>query len=236
MAVKNHDKLIKALQILSGVIMLGMIVLCLYFMKKFNINVFHIEDVACLIKGNTLEIALYIIAFSVVKTFALIFPPAVIFAVCGFLMPSYWSGLLVNLIGLLLSFPLGYYLGKFTGTGMVSTLKKRFKAVRKIENFADANETMMTFAVKLAGIIPNDMSSLLFGAMRVSFKNFMIGSTLGSVPLILSYSAVGYLLRTAENKFWLLVLLAAMIIFYIVVASLITKGFISKARKMKNES
>lgn len=216
--------------------MLGMIVLCLYFMKKFNINVFHIEDVACLIKGNTLEIALYIIAFSVVKTFALIFPPAVIFAVCGFLMPSYWSGLLVNLIGLLLSFPLGYYLGKFTGTGMVSTLKKRFKAVRKIENFADANETMMTFAVKLAGIIPNDMSSLLFGAMRVSFKNFMIGSTLGSVPLILSYSAVGYLLRTAENKFWLLVLLAAMIIFYIVVASLITKGFISKARKMKNES
>ncbi len=235
LAIKNHDRLIKALQILSGIIMLGMIVLCLYFMKKFNINILHIEDVACLIKGNTLEIALYIIAFSVVKTFALIFPPGVVFAVCGFLMPDYLTGVLVNLVALLLSFPLGYYLGRFTGVGMVSALEKRFKAVRKIEHFADANETMMTFAIKLAGIIPNDMSSLLFGAMRVSFKNFMIGSTLGSIPLILSYSALGLVLRTAENKLWLVLLLTAMIVVYIVIASVITKVFISKAKKMKDE-
>ena len=235
MAVKNHDTLIKTLQILSGFFMLAMIVLCLYFMKKLNINILHIEDLADLIHGNTLEIALYIIAFSVVKTFALIFPPGVVFAVCGFLMPDFFSGVLVNFVALLLSFPLGFYLGKFTGSGMVSALEKRFKTVRKIEHFADANETMMTFAIKLAGIIPNDMSSLLFGAMNVSFKNFMIGSTLGSIPLIISYSALGLVLRTAENKFWLVLLLTAMIVVYIVIASVITKVFISKAKNMKDE-
>ena len=225
---KNFSGFIKVLQIASGILMLGMVILCIVLMNKYNIKVTNIPQLAGMIQGGTVAIAAGIIAFSVIKSFALIFPPAVVFSICGYLMPDYFTGLAVNLISVFLSLSIPWFLGKFTGAGMVDTLKSKFKAVKKIDDFAGANETQMTFVVKMSGILPGDLSSLLFGAMNISYKNYMIGANLGNLPLVIVYTGFGVALRSVGEKPWLAAIPVLAIIFFVIISGIITKKMIAK--------
>ena len=235
MAIKNYEKLIKILQISAGIFMLAMVILCIYLTQKYNIKVSNIPELSEKLTGGTLTLAFGIILFSVVKSFALVFPPAVIFSICGYIMPNFWTALLVNIISVFLSLSIPYYLGRFTGAGMVETLKGKFKAIKKIDDFAGANEIEMTFAIKLSGIMPGDLSSLLFGAMGISFKNYTIGANLGNLPLVIVYTFFGITLKNVGEQPWVAAIPVAVIIVFMLIASLITKRLISKTKAKQNK-
>ncbi|MBR4049731.1 MAG: TVP38/TMEM64 family protein [Clostridia bacterium] len=230
MADKNYGKLVKVLQVAAGIFMVAMVVLCLVLTKKYNIKVTNIPEISRQITGGTLAVSLGIILFSVVKSFALVFPPAVVFSVCAYLLPNFWLALLVNIISTFLSLSIPYFLGKFTGSGMVDTLKGKFKAVKKLDDFAGANEMQMTFAVKLSGLIPGDLSSLLFGAMGVSYKPFMIGGNLGMLPLAIVYTFFGCTLKSVGEQPWVVAIPVAVIVVFVITASIITKKLIEKTK------
>lgn len=230
MAEKNYGKLVKVLQVAAGIFMIAMVILCIVLTQKYNIKVSNIPEISKSLTGGTLALAIGIIVFSVIKSFALVFPPAVIFSVCGYIMPNFRIALLVNIISVFLSLSVPYFLGRFTGAGMVDTLKGKFKAIKKIDDFAGANETEMTFAIKLSGIMPGDLSSLLFGAMGISFKNYTIGANLGNLPLVIVYTFFGITLRNVGEKPWVAAIPVAVIIVFMLIASLITKRLIEKTK------
>lgn len=230
MAEKNYNKLVKILQIASGIFMLAMVVLCVVLTQKYNIKVSNIPEIAEMIQGGTLVISIGFIIFSVVKSFALVFPPAVVFSVCAYVIPNVWVALLVNIISVFLSLSVPYILGRFTGAGMVDTLKKKFKAIKKIDDFAGANETEMTFAIKLSGLLPGDLSSLLFGAMGISYKKYMMGSFLGTLPLAIVYTFFGYALKNVGEQPWVVAIPVVVIIVFTLIAGVITKKLIAKTK------
>ena len=188
-----------------------------------------------MITGGTLMVSLIIIGVSVVKSFALVFPPAVIFSICGYMLPSLPLAIAVNLISVFLSLSIPYFLGKFTGAGMVDTLSKKFKAIKKIDDFAGTNEVKLTAVFKFAGILPGDLSSLLFGAMNISYKNYMIGSNLGNLPLVVAYSLFGYVLKNVGEKPWVVAIPIVIIVVFLLIASIITKKMISDNKKNSSE-
>lgn len=234
MAEKNYNKLVKILQIASGIFMLAMVVLCVVLTQKYNIKVSNIPEIAEMIQGGTLVISIGFITFSVVKSFALVFPPAVVFSVCAYVIPNVWVALLVNIISVFLSLSVPYILGRFTGAGMVDTLKKKFKAIKKIDDFAGANETEMTFAIKLSGLLPGDLSSLLFGAMGISYKKYMMGSFLGTLPLAIVYTFFGYALKNVGEQPWVVAIPVVVIIVFTLIAGVITKKLIAKTKAANN--
>lgn len=233
---KNYGKLVKVLQIAAGVMMLAMVVLCIILIQKYNIKVSNIPELSKMITGGTATIALVVIAFSVVKSFALVFPPAVVFSICAYMMPNYFSAFLVNLVSVALSLAIPYFLGKFTGAGMVDTLKGKFKAIKKLDDFAGANEMQTVFVVKLSGLLPGDLSSLLFGAMNTSFKNFFLGANLGMLPLVIVYTGFGTALKTVGEKPWLTAIPVVAIVVFVLISSLITKNMIKKNKQKQQES
>lgn len=235
MADKNYNKLIKALQVISGIFMLAMVVLCIILIQKYDIKVTNIPALSEKIQGGTAVLAFGFIIFSVVKSFALIFPPAVVFSICAYMIPNFGLALIINIVSVFLSLSIPYFLGKFTGSGMVDTLKSKFKAIKKLDDFAGANEIEMTFAVKLSGVLPGDLSSLLFGAMGISYKNYMIGSNLGTLPLVIVYSFFGTALRSVDERPWIAAIPVIVIIVFVLIASLITKKLIAKT-KAQNEA
>lgn len=230
MEKKNYSKFIKVLQILSGVMMLAMVVVCVVLINKYDIKVSNIPQLSSMIQGGAVAISLGVIIFSVVKSFALVFPPAVVFAVAGYILPNFFLSLAVNLVSVFLSLSIPYFLGKFTGSGMVDTLKGKFKAVKKLDDFAGANETQMTFVIKLSGILPGDLSSLLFGAMGVSYKKFMIGANLGMLPLVIVYTGFGVALRSIETMPWLAAVPVVAIVTFVIISGIITKKMIAKTK------
>lgn len=179
---KNLDKTVKVLQVLAVVFMAVMLVSMLVLMKKFNINIENAAELSSYIKGGTLTVSLVIIAFTVIKSFALVFPPAVIFAVSGLLFENVFVAIAVNFIGVALSVILPYYFGKFAGKELLDTLKARFPKIKKLDDFAGKNEFMVVYVVKASGVVPSDLFSVIYGAMNVNFKKFFLASNLGMLP------------------------------------------------------
>ena len=187
----KYGTLIKGLQILSFVFMLAMVVLCVVFMKKNNISVKNVDALTQYLTGSAFTVAMIITAFSVVKSFALIFPPAVLFVISGIVFDNMLTAVLVNFIATAASLVLPYFLGRFTGLEMVSTLKKRFKAIQKLDDFADENSFAVVFVFKAGGIMPSDLSSLIFGALNIPFGKYLLASNLGMLVLNVLWTLVG---------------------------------------------
>lgn len=188
---KKFDKLIKALQILSFVFMLAMLVVCVVFLKKNNISVKNVDALTQYLTGGTLTVALIIIGFSIVKSFALVFPPAVLFVLSGIVFESFWTAVLVNFAATACSLILPYYLGRFTGAEMVNSLKGRFKAIKKLDDFTDENSTAVVLIFKAGGLMPSDLSSLIFGALNIPFAKYFFASNLGMLVLNVLWTLVG---------------------------------------------
>ncbi len=188
---KKYDKLIKGLQILSLVFMLAMVVVCVVFLKKNNISVKNVDALTQYLTGGTLTVALIMIGFSVVKSFALIFPPAVLFVLSGIVFDNFWLAVFVNFIATACSLILPYFLGRFTGAEMVNSLKGRFKAIKKLDDFTDENSFAVVLIFKSGGLMPSDLSSLIFGALNIPFGKYFAAANLGMLVLNVLWSIVG---------------------------------------------
>ena len=188
---KRYGKLIRVLQILSFVFMLAMLTVCVIFLAKNHISVKTAGTLTQYLTGGTLTVALILIGFSVVKSFALVFPPAVLFVVSGIVFEHFWTAVLVNCIATACSLILPYFLGRFTGKEMVDALKGRFKAIRKLDDFTDANSFAVVFVFKAGGFMPSDLSSLIFGAMGIPFWNYFAAANLGLLVLNVLWTLLG---------------------------------------------
>lgn len=187
----KYEKVIKVLQILSFVFMLGMLVACIVFLSKNNISVSNVDALTKYLTGGTLTVALIIIGFSIVKSFALIFPPAVLFVLSGIVFGDLKTAVLVNAAASALSLILPYFLGNFMGMDMVESLKKRFKAIKKLDDFTGENSFAVVFVFKAGGLMPSDLSSLIFGAMNIPFRKYFLASNLGLLVLNVLWSLLG---------------------------------------------
>ena len=220
---KDYSGFIKALQIITGILLIALMALGIFLIQKYNIKVSNIKNLSEMISGGVVTVSLIIIGVSVVKSFVLIFPPAVILSICGYMLPNYFLALAVNFISVILSLSIPFFLGRFAGAGMIDTLKGRFKAVRKIDDFLGMNETKLTAIVKFAGIMPGDLSSLLFGAMNISYKNFMVGAVLGNIPLIIVYTLFGTLLKSVGEQPWVVAIPAVIITVFVLISGVLVK-------------
>lgn len=189
---KNFDKIMKVLQAVSIVFMAVMLVAMLILVKKFNISIENAYELSAYIKGGTLTVALIIIAFTAIKSFTLVFPLAVIFAVSGLLFENVYLAIVVNFIAIALSFILQYYFGKFAGKDILDTLKARFPKVKKIDDFAGKNEFMVVYVIKASGVGPSDLLSIIFGAMNVNFWKFFSASNLAMLPFNMFFTLLAH--------------------------------------------
>ncbi len=187
----KYGKAIKVLQILSFVLMVGMVILCVTFLSKNDISVSNVGALTQYLTGGTITIALIIIGFSIVKSFALIFPPAVLFVLSGIVFEKMWVAVLVNCIATACSIILPYFLGRFMGLEVVNSLKNRFKAIKKLDDFAGENSFALVFVFKAGGLMPSDLSSLIFGAMNIPFGKYFVASNLGLLILNVLWTLLG---------------------------------------------
>ena len=222
---KKYDRLVRVLQIAAFLFMISMVVAMLILMKKFNINIENAAELSSFITGGTLTVAVIIIAFTVIKSFALVFPPAVIFAVSGILFENVWAAIAVNLIGVALSMILPYYLGKFTGKDLLDTLTKRFPKIKKLDDFAGKNEFMVVYVVKAAGVIPSDLMNVIYGAMDINFKKFFIASNLGMLPFNVLFTFLGNK-GDLSNPYTLLYIIPIPV--FVVIMSIVVKKMTAK--------
>lgn len=223
---KNYDKIVKVLQILSGIFMLSMVIAMLVIMNKFDISIENAAELSTYISGGTLTVAFIIIAFIIVKSFALVFPPAVIFAISGLLIDNLFVAIAVNFIGVALGMILPYYLGKFAGKSLLDSLKVRFPKIKKLDDFAGKNEFMVVYVVKASGVVPSDLMNVIYGAMDVNFTKFFIASNLGMLPFNILFTLLANK-GDLSNPYSLLYIIPIPV--FVVIMSIVTKKMTKKS-------
>ncbi|MBR5827397.1 MAG: VTT domain-containing protein [Clostridia bacterium] len=225
---QKYDRLIKILQLASFAFMVAMLIACVVFIIANNISVRNIDAITSHIHGGTLTVSALIIAFTLIKSFALVFPPIILYFVAGVVLGNAPLAIAVNLIASALSLILPYFLGRFTGKEMLSTLENKFKAVKKLEDFTEENTWVVVFVLKVSGIIPSDLSSVIFGAMNIPFGKYFIASNLGLLALNVSWSLIGAKGDLANPLTYLYML-------PIVICLVVSLPFILKARKRSRQ-
>lgn len=220
----KYDRLIKFLQLASFLFMGAMLIAGIVFIISNNISVRNIDAITSHIHGGTMTVSALIIAFTLIKSFALVFPPIVLYFVAGVVLNNAPLAIAVNLIASALSLILPYFLGRFTGKDMLSTLENKFKAVKKLEDFTEENTWVVVFVLKVSGIIPSDLSSVIFGAMNIPFAKYFIASNLGLLALNVSWSLIGAKGDLSDPLTYLYML-------PIVICLVISLPFMLKARK-----
>ena len=206
--------------------MLAMLITMLIVMNKFDISIENAAELSKYITGGTLTVALIIIAFTVVKSFALVFPPAVIFAVSGLIIDNVWLAIGINIIGVALSVILPYYFGRFAGKDLLDSLKNKFPKIKKLDDFAGQNEFMVVYVVKASGVVPSDLMSVIYGAMGVNFFKFFIASNLGMLPFNILFTLLANK-GDLSNPYTLLYIIPIPV--FVVIMSIVVKRMTKKS-------
>ncbi len=230
--MNNKEKLIKALQILSIVFIVGMVIAGVILMKKYDISVKNAAAFKEMLQGNIIKVAAIIILVNFIKSFALVITPSLIFVICGIVFDDLWVAILVSMICIATSIPVPFFLGKFTGSGMAEKLRNKYPKIKKLDEFADDNSFMVVFLVKATGLIPSDVSSMIFGAMGIDFKKFFAATNLGEIPIIVLWCLLGNKGSFSDPKTFLYVI---PVIVFALLASLFMKMWTDKKSKEKAE-
>lgn len=230
--MNNKEKLIKALQILSIVFIVGMVIAGVILMKKYDISVKNAAAFKEMLQGNIIKVAAIIVLVNFIKSFALVITPSLIFVICGIVFDDLWVAILVSMICIATSIPVPFFLGKFTGSGMAEKLRNKYPKIKKLDEFADDNSFMVVFLVKATGLIPSDVSSMIFGAMGIDFKKFFAATNLGEIPIIVLWCLLGNKGSFSDPKTFLYVI---PVIVFALLASLFMKMWTDKKSKEKAE-
>lgn len=227
---KNSEKIVKVLQILSVIFIVGMVVAGVVLTKKYDISINSIGTLKEYISDNLIMAAVIIIVFNFLKAFTLVISPSYVFLLSGMVFSNIWVAMFVNIIAIATSIPIPYFLGRFTGKGMADKLKNRFPKIKKVDEFTDENSFMVVFLVKSTGLIPSDASSMLFGAMGVSFSSFFWATNFGEIPLNILWTLLGHNGNIKDAKTWLYFV---PIIVFALVASFVMKKWTERKQKQK---
>lgn len=196
---ENRTSLAEILQKVSIVLMILMVALGVFLFFKYRPTYQQLVDFT---PQNPWLGAFVIIAIYVVKSFSLFIPLPIFFLAVAIIydpVPAF----LINLAGVVLSLSLPYYIGKYSGSLLLERLTTKYPKVKKIDEIKADNEILLSFILKLSGVFPCDLSSLLLGTMNLDYRKFMIGAILGHLPHIVAWTFLGDSLDLSSPKFYL---------------------------------
>lgn len=118
-------------------------------------------------------------------------PISAICVIAGIAFPTPYA-VLINTAGFLLLSAIKYAWGKHIGGGLVHRFLVKNNEVRHVLDKADNKaKGALLFAFRMVPSFPINTISQVFGALRYDFWQYLIFSTLGFMPKLVSYSIIG---------------------------------------------
>ena len=142
-----------------------------------------------------------------VKSLSVVFPISLLYVASGVIFPL-WAAWGLNLLGLCLCVTLPYWVGRISGREVAEHICRRHPKAAQATGIATRNGVFTAYLLRVLGILPGDLMSILLGAMGMEYRGYLMGSILGLLPGMLIQTALGgYAHRPASPVFWLLCLL-----------------------------
>ncbi len=133
--------------------------------------------------------ALFMVLLYIIKTL-LIFPPIMALQVAvGLYFPTP-AAVLVNILGILAEFCVGYFMGRVIGLNFTEKLLQKKPKVREIVE-SDKNRWFISYILRALNMLPMDVVSMYLGTSRFPFLIYLSGSLVGALFGILAATFIG---------------------------------------------
>ncbi len=129
-------------------------------------------------------------ALILVLATAVMFPPFVIIIFGGYLYGA-TQGVFISSLAYLVGAVASFYIGRYFGQAMVARVSARRPSVHALNLAVERKGLVMVLLSRLALILPYNLLNIVLGASRVSLKNYIIGTWIGTLPIIIINSILG---------------------------------------------
>ena len=125
-----------------------------------------------------------------IKSLSIMFPSALLFVAASRIY-STPVALLVNGAGLCVCFSVMYFIGLFVGEREMEHLRSRYQILQKLDRFQHRSPVFLCYIARVISVFPMDVVSIIFGCMKMNFARYLLGSLLGSIPLMIAITFIG---------------------------------------------
>lgn len=188
-----------------------------------------VENILEFTPENLLLAGGIILSFYAIKSLAIVFPIAVLYIVSGKLF-SVAMAISINIVGLIITLSLPYFIGKISGEEVVEKIKIKYPKTNKIDEFKNENNWVFVFIFRVVRLIPGDLGSILLGAMNTEFAPYLVVSLLIRMPSMITMTIFGNNIDNPRSPEFILSLVARLLLFII---SFFIVYVINKNRKNK---
>ena len=179
------EKGVKFLKYIPFVLSVLIIIFCVVFVVRNDF-----DDILSYTPENLWLAAAVFWGFYGLKSMSVVFPLTALFISVGHLYP-FWAAMLVNIVGLCVSFTIPYLVGRISGSGIVDTVSRKYPKARKIINYGHDNNLFASYISRAVVVVPGDIVSILHGALKMPYRPYLIGSLFGVFPEMAVQTYIG---------------------------------------------
>lgn len=160
------------------------------------------DRVMALIPQSPLPAVLVLMVLYAMKGATVVFPLLALQVAVGHLF-STPVALLVNMLGVLVTLSVPYWIGYFTGAEMVDTLLQKYPRMQGFVELQRENATFLCFILRTIYYLPGDVGSMYFGAVGMPFGRCLFAGALGAVPGVVLATLLGSKMQDPTSPvFW----------------------------------
>lgn len=125
--------------------------------------------------------ALVLLAMFALKSLSYFFPMMLLFAASGVLFPA-WAAILISAAGCAVMATVPFFIGRYAEREVFDKLAKKHKKIAVIREMGTENQFASAFFLRIVSCLPYDIISMSLGSMGYSYKKYLAGSVLGTLP------------------------------------------------------
>lgn len=196
-----NEKQLRKWEILWGAILLlswGLIIV--FFIH--NHGELSVSELLSYKPDNDFLAVLGMLGLFLLKSVDFIMYSGVLYAADGIMFPM-WAAILLNLVGSAIIVTTPYWIGRTLGRPLLDVLKKKQPKLGVIDRFRLESDFVTTLLLRFAGL-PYNFTSLYLGAINMRFPQYLAGSVLGMMPLVVNYTVLGMTARDPKSPAFLI--------------------------------
>ncbi|MEG0018170.1 MAG: VTT domain-containing protein [Hydrogenoanaerobacterium sp.] len=173
------------------------------------------KDILSFAPKNLVLAAFLVWGLYLLKSVSVVFPLLVLYVSVGAMFPVL-PAICINTVGLLLCITLPFFIGRFSGSEVVSSLTKKYSRVGQLSQFSLQNAVFSSYFLRIINLLPGDIVSIVLGASGMPYRSYCVGSMLGLLPVMIPAVLVG---QNLSNPFSVGFLVPFVVILVISLAS-----------------
>ena len=138
---------------------------------------------------SNLTAVLVMLGLFVLKSVDFLINSGVLYALSAVLFPLP-AALALNLVGAAIISAVPYFVGRSLGAPLLALIRRRYPKLRRLEAVQTKGTFFFALLLRCVGV-PVCIVGVYFGADNSDFKQYMAGSVLGLMPMMIPYTLLG---------------------------------------------